>query len=68
MKRSLLATMIVLLGVGEAYALPANFVQQGYAVDDLGPMQGPHTVRLRIYEQLVGGAVVFEEVMRDGGW
>ena len=36
---------------GAALALPNEFAQQGYVVDQRGPLNGEHDVRVRIYDR-----------------
>ena len=46
---------------GAALALPNEFAQQGYVVDQRGPLNGEHDVRVRIYDRTERGQLLFDE-------
>lgn len=66
MRRVMMMVFALLAGwpLGAA-ALPDHFVQEGLVLDGEGrPIEGEHTVRVRLYPIERGGAPVFEEVHR----
>ena len=61
MRKLLTLLMIALPGV--SLGLPNQFVQEGLLVDRNGaPLDGAHSITLRLYAAAAGGAPLFEEV------
>ncbi len=55
----------LLLLAAPAWALPDQFVQEGLVFDGEGrPIEGEHTLRVRLYDAAQGGALLFDEVHR----
>ena len=65
MIRILLCILLLLTG-SLAWALPNQFVQEGYLTTQNGaPLNGAATLRVRMYAFAIGGQVLFEEVHED---
>ncbi len=57
---------IGLLMASPALALPDNFVQEGLVLDGEGrPIEGEHTLRIRLYDAAAGGQVLFDEIHQN---
>ena len=62
LKRVGLSWLLSILSCASAWALPDVVAQQGYVLDAQGPVNGEHSVRIRIFNAAIGGRVLFEEV------
>ena len=57
------ALVLILIISNLAYALPNQFVQEGYLTRQNGaPIVGEVTLQVRLYERALGGNALFEEV------
>jgi len=60
------ALAAILGGTGIAHALPNEFAQEGLLVTvDGDPVQGAHTIRVRLWNAAVGGAALHDETFAD---
>lgn len=61
----MICALLVALWASPAGALPDSFVQEGLVLDGQGlPIDGEHTLRIRLYDADAGGQVLFDEVHR----